>query len=84
MRDYSTSIQRRKRANRTEYIARLSYYDKVGYRKGVSRSAANPGDAKRQLQELIAKHVQGGADLLDARNMTFAALGRPLQGNPLL
>ena len=57
-----------------EYIARLTYYDKTGKRKGVSKSAATHWDAKRQLQDLIDQHVAGGAEVLEARNMTFAAL----------
>ena len=39
MKNFSTSIQRRKRGKRTEYLARLTYYDKTGKRKGVSKSA---------------------------------------------
>jgi hypothetical protein len=74
MKNFSTSIQRRKRGKRTEYIARLTYYDKTGTRKGVSKSAATPGDAKRELQQLIDQHVEGGCEILEARHMTFAAL----------
>jgi integrase len=74
MKNFSTSVQRRKRGKHTEYIARLTYYDKTGKRKGVSKSAANPGDAKRELQELIDQHVEGGCEILEARHMTFAAL----------
>lgn len=73
MKNYSSSIQRRKRGTRTEYIARLTYYDKTGKRKGVSKSAATHWDAKRELQDLIDQHVAGGAEVLEARNMTFAA-----------
>jgi len=40
MKNFSTSIQRKKRGKRTEYIARLTYYDQTGKRKGVSKSAA--------------------------------------------
>jgi hypothetical protein len=29
----------------------------------VSKSAANPGDAKLELQDLINKHVHGGAEI---------------------
>jgi hypothetical protein len=72
MKNFSTSIQRRKRGKRTEYIARLTYYDKIGKRKGVSKSAATHWDAKRELQDLIGRHVAGGPEILDARNMTFA------------
>lgn len=74
MKNFSTSIQRRKRGTRTEYIARLTYYDKTGKRKGVSKSAATHSDARRELQDLIDQHVAGGAEVLEARNMTFAAL----------
>lgn len=74
MKNFSTSIQRKKRGKRTEYIARLTYYDKTGKRKGVSKSAATHSDAKRELQDLIDQHVARGAEVLEARNMTFAAL----------
>jgi integrase len=76
MKNFSSSIQRRKRGTRTEYIARLTYYDKNGKRKGVSKSAATHWDAKRELQELIDQHVAGGSEVLEARNMTFAALAK--------
>ena len=74
MKNFSSSIQRRKRGTRTEYIARLTYYDKTGKRKGVSKSATTHWEAKRELQDLIDQHVAGGPDVLEARNMTFAAL----------
>jgi len=61
-------------SKRTEYTARLTYYDKTGKRKRVSKSAATPGDGKRELQELIDQHEQGGSEILDSRDMTFAAL----------
>lgn len=64
----------RKRAKRTEYLARLTYDDKTGKRKGVSKSAPTHWEAKRELQDLIDQHVAGGPDVLEARNMTFAAL----------
>jgi hypothetical protein len=35
MKHFPTSIQRRRRGKRTEYFARLTYYDKTGKRKGV-------------------------------------------------
>ena len=57
-------------------FARLTYYDKTGKRKGVSKSAATHSDAKRELQDLIGQHVAGGSDVLEARNMTFAALAK--------
>lgn len=74
MKNFSTSIQRRKRGTRTEYIARLAYYDKTRKRKGVSKSAATLWDAKKELQDLIDQHVAGGSEVLEARNMTFSAL----------
>jgi hypothetical protein len=64
MKNFSTSIQRRKRAKRTEYYARLTYYDKTGKRKGVSKSAATHYDAKRELQDLIDQHAAGGSEVL--------------------
>ena len=63
MKNFSTSIQRRKRGKRTEYLARLTYYDKTGKRKGVSKSAPTHWDAKRELQDLIDQHVAGGAEV---------------------
>ena len=76
MKNFSTSIQRRKRGKRTEYFARLTYYDKTGRRKGVSKSAATHWEAKRELQDLIDQHNAGGSEVLEARNMTFAALAQ--------
>jgi hypothetical protein len=76
MKNFSTSIQRRKRGKRTEYFARLTYYDQNGKRKGVSKSAATHWDAKRELQDLIDQHEAGGSEVLEARNMTFAALAQ--------
>jgi hypothetical protein len=49
MKNFSTSIQRKKRGKRTEYIARLTYYDKTGKRKGVSISAAFHWDARSAI-----------------------------------
>src|SRR6185503_16660743 len=74
MKNFSTSIQRRKRGKRTAYFARLTYYDKTGKRKGVSKSAATHWEAKKELQDLIDQHVAGGPEVLEARNMTFASL----------
>lgn len=74
MKNFSSSIQRRKRGTRTEYIARLTYYDKTGKRKGVSKSAATHSGARRELQDLIDQHMTGGAEVLEARDMTFVAL----------
>src|SRR6185436_18367913 len=74
MRNYSATIKRRKRGKRTEYIARLQYYDRNGQRREVCRSADNSGDAKERLEELKDKYVTGGEALLDARNLTFSAL----------
>lgn len=74
MKNFSTSIQRRRRGKRMVYFARLTYYDKTGNRKGVSKSAATHWEAKRKLQDLIDQHVAGGSDVLEARNLNFAAL----------
>src|SRR6185503_18854133 len=49
MKNFSSSIQRRKRGTRTEYIARLTYYDKTGKRKGVSKSAATRDGARVRI-----------------------------------
>jgi hypothetical protein len=53
MKNFSTSIQRKKRGKRTEFTARLTYYDKTGKRKGVSKSATTHWEAKKELQNLI-------------------------------
>jgi len=37
MKNFSSSIQRRKHGMRTEYIARLTYSDKTEKRKGVPK-----------------------------------------------
>ena len=80
MNNFSTSFQRRKRGKRTEYIARLTYYDKTEKRKGVSKSAPTHWDARRELQDLIDQHGAGGSEILEARNMTFAALAEHCGG----
>ena len=72
MKNFSTSIQRRKRGKRTEYFARITYYDKTVKRKGVSKSAATHYHAKRKLQDLIDQHEAGGSEVLEARHMTFS------------
>ena len=71
--NFSTSIQRRKRGKRTAYIARLTYYDKTGKRKGGAKSAPPRWDAKRELQDLIDQHVAGGSEVLEARNIRWRA-----------
>ena len=43
MKNFPTSIQRWKRGQRTEYNARLTYYDKTGKRKGVSKCSHSLG-----------------------------------------
>ncbi|MEK6282755.1 MAG: hypothetical protein AABN95_20540 [Acidobacteriota bacterium] len=53
MKNYSASIKRLKRGKRTEYIARLQYYDRNGKRREVSRSVDNSGDAKERLEKLL-------------------------------
>lgn len=73
--NYSATITKRKRRKRTEYIARLQYYDKdTGARRENTRSASNSAEAKRKLKKLEAEYLSGGSDLLDAHRMTFAAL----------
>jgi|SRR5882724_38267 len=72
---YSASITKRKRRQKTEYIARLQYYDKgSGARRENTRSTSSPAEAKRALKGLEAEYFSGGSDLLDAHHMTFAAL----------
>ena len=51
MKNFSSSIQRPKPGTRTEYIARLTYYDKTGKRKDVSKSAVTHWDARKELQD---------------------------------
>ena len=81
MKNFSTSIQRKKRGKRTEFIARLTYYDKTGKRKGVSKSAATHWEAKGKLQDLIYQNMAGGSDVLEDRNMTFEALAEHCKEN---
>ncbi len=75
MRNFSTSIQRRKRGKRTVSFARLTYYDHTGKRKGVSKSAAAHWEAKRKLQDVIDQHnAGGGSEVLDARKPDLRGL----------
>jgi hypothetical protein len=45
------------------------------------KECRHPGDAKQELQDLITKHVHGGAELLEARGMTFAELAEDCRKN---
>jgi integrase len=72
---YSATITKRKRRKKTEYIARLQYYDKdTGARRENTRSTSSSAEAKRALKNLEAEYLSGGSDLLDAHHMTFDTL----------
>ena len=57
---YSSSISRRKRRGRTEYIAVLSYYDEGGERRQKRRTSFSSSEAKRIARELEDEYLEGG------------------------
>ncbi len=75
----SASVYKRKRGTRTEYIARLQYYDDLGVRREKTRSASGAKEAKRLLNKLEEEYQSGGTSLLDAHKMTFAYLAEHLK-----
>jgi integrase len=71
---YSSSISRRKRRGRTEYIAVLSYYDENGQRRQKRRTAFTSSEAKRLARELEDEYVEGGEVALYSDDLTFDQL----------
>jgi integrase len=71
---YSSSITRRKRRGRTEYIAVLNYYDESGQRRQKRRTSFSSSEAKRIARELEDEYLGGGEVALYSDNLTFEQL----------
>ena len=76
---YSSSITRRKRRGRTEYVAVLSYYDENGKRQQKHRTACTSGEAKRLRQALENEYLEGGEIAVQSDEMTFEQLAKHCQ-----
>ena len=76
---YSSSISRRKRRGRTEYIAVLSYYDESGERCQKRRTAFSSSEAKRMARELEDEYLEGGEVALYSDDLTFEDLANHCQ-----
>jgi integrase len=73
--DYTTTISKRRRHNKVEYLARLRYYDaESGARKEKSKSAPTISEAKRRLRELEEEFEIGGQTAVESDLLTFADL----------
>lgn len=71
---YSSSITRRKRRGRTEYIAVLNYYDQSGQRRQKRRTSFSSNEAKRIPRDLENEYLEGGEVALYSDNLTFEQL----------
>ena len=71
---YSSSITRRKRRGRTEYIAVLNYYDQSGQRRQKRRTSFSSSEAKQLARELEDEYLEGGEVALYSDNLTFEQL----------
>jgi integrase len=76
---YSSSISRRKRRGRTEYIAVLSYYDESGERRQKRRTSFSSSEAKRIARELEDEYLEGGEVALYSDDLTFEDLANHCQ-----
>jgi len=75
--DYTTTISKRRRHNKVEYLARLRYYDaESGARKEKSRSAPTISEAKRLLRDMEDEFESGGQTAMESDQMTFAELAK--------
>jgi len=73
--DYTTTIFKRRRHNKVEYLARLRYYDaETGARKEKSKTAPTISEAKRRLRELEEEFELGGQTAVESDLLTFADL----------
>jgi len=68
---YSSSITRRKRRGRTEYVAVLSFYDETGQRQQKRRTSFTSSEAKRIARELEDEYLEGGEAALYSDDLTF-------------
>jgi integrase len=75
--NYTTSIFKRRRHHKVEYLARLRYYDaETGARKEKSRSAPTISEAKRCMRDLEDEFENGGQQAVETDQMTFADLAK--------
>ena len=75
--NYTTSIFKRRRHNKVEYLARLRYYDgETGVRKEKSKSALTISEAKRLLRDMEDEFESGGQTAMESDHMTFAELAK--------
>jgi hypothetical protein len=85
MKNFSTSIQRRKRGKRTEYIARLTYYDKAGKRKRFQECSHSfrmqEGTRLLQLSIPVEDGMSGGAVFLPDTGEVIGMITSCLQKN---
>src|SRR5262245_36651658 len=74
---YTTSITKRRRHGKVEFLARLRYRDgETGTRKEKSKSAPSMSEAKRCLRDLEDEFETGGQRTVEADRMTFADLAK--------
>ena len=71
---YSSSITRRKRRGRTEYVAVLSFYVETGQRQQKRRTSFTSSEAKRIARELEDEYLEGGEAALYSDDLTFEDL----------
>ena len=71
---YSSSITRRKRRGKTEYVAVLSYYDQTGQRCQKRRTSFSSKEAKRIARKLEDEYLEGGEVALYSDDLTFQQL----------
>lgn len=75
--NYTTSIFKRRRHNKVEYIARLRYNDEEnGARKEKSRSSPTVSEAKRLLRDIEDEFESGGQTAMESDHITFAELAK--------
>ena len=75
--DYTTTIVKRRRHHKVEYLARLRYYDaETGARKEKSKSAPTISEAKRFLRDMEDEFESGGQTAMESDQMTFAELAK--------
>ena len=75
--DYTTTISKRRRHNKVEYLARLRYYDaESGARKEKSRSAPTISEAERLLRDMEDEFESGGQTAMESDHVTFAELAK--------
>lgn len=77
---YFTTVRKRRRGGRREWMARLIYKDEVtGLRKEKSKSAQSQSEAKRMEKELEDDFLAGGQTTVESDEMTFEELAKHCQ-----